>query len=218
MTERPTRRGLVAALATIPLAGVLGVVFLVLRGAQTMPMADSLAWVDNVTRPAYQTAQLGMIVAFVLPLAGFWALYEALARLGHVRTALWGMWLCIAGTALALPALGVMAFLMPVAGHWDKMGDAAMPELVNEVIFGPLLLVSLASALAYLLGPVLFSVAMWRSGLSKLAAPLFGLHGLLLVVGFGLYPALITGWVLLGLSGLMLMLGVLRGRPGQGQA
>ena len=208
MSKRPTINGLVAALATIPLAGILGVVCPWMRGAQTMPMADSLAWAENVTRPAYQTAQLGMIVAFVLPLAGFWALYEALARRGPVRTALWGMWLSIAGTALALPALGVMAFLMPVAGHRDKMGDLAMSELVNEVIFGPLLVISLCSAAAYVLGPVLFSVAIWRAGLSKIAAGLFALHGLLLVLGFGLYPALIAGWVLLGVSGLILMLGV----------
>ena len=45
----------------------------------------------------------------------------------------------------------------------------------------------------------------WRVGGSTgVALTLFGMHGVLLSFGFGMFPLLVVGWVLLGVSGAWL--------------
>jgi len=203
MKQQRTRR-LFLGVLTIPVAGALAVVALLFRGPVILPTGNVPEWASTVSTGVYLATQYGMIVAFVLPLLGFWALYEHISQARQVeRLAFVGMLASVWGTALALPTLGITAFVTPVAGKLYGSGLTEIIQVVSESVTRSAMGIGLISAVLYTVGPLLLGVAAWRSGLvPRGAAILFALHGALLSFGFSLFPLLILGWVLLTISGI----------------
>jgi hypothetical protein len=195
------------ALWTIPVAGVFAIVALSIRGPLRLPVDGSSDWLATVSQSFYMPAQILLIVAYFLPFFGFVAIYrylstspriEPLARLGLVFS--------LMGTALALPALGIVSFVAPALGQSLTLQPADATLILTDSLTGPGLFVSLLAGILYTLGPLFLGVAIWRSEvLSKAAALLFASHGILLSLGFSMFPALILGWTLLALSGICII-------------
>ena len=193
-------------LLVLGLSSVLGIIALLLRGQVPLAQNDAQAWAQSVTGGQYIWAQVLYIFAYVIPFWGFWALYAWLSKNDRVeRMAFWGFLCSIVGTSLALPMLGVFAFVSPLIAQRYLGGDAQILDMLTQASSGVPLMVNLAGGVLYLLGTVLLGVAVWRSGLmAKWVGPLIALHGLFLVFGFTLYPLLLLGWVLLVVSGFWL--------------
>jgi hypothetical protein len=191
---------------SLMIGSILGIVALMVRGQVPLAQVDVAAWAEIVTAPGYVTAQVLYILGYVIPFWGFWALYAFLTKVERVeKLAFWGFLGSIVGTSLALPMLGVFAFVSPLIAQRYLGGDTQIPELLVQASAGIPLMVNLAGGVLYLLGTVLLGVAVWRSGFtSKWIGLMIALHGLFLVVGFGMYPVLLLGWVLLLVSGFWL--------------
>jgi hypothetical protein len=198
------------SLLTLVVGSVLGIVGLLIRGPIPLPNMDVDAWAQAVTGDFYFWAQVIIIIAYVLPYFGFWALFATLSRVGRVeKLAFWGFMGSILGTSLALPTLGIFAFISPSLAHRYLNGDTQIPEIITQVATGQPAIINLTGGTIYLLGTVLLGIAVWRSGIiSKWVGVLIALHGLLLVLGFAIFPVLVLGWVLLLCAGLWVYFGV----------
>jgi len=190
-------------LLTLPAGGLLGFVALLLRGAvPPLPSADPAVWTKAVTAALYAPAQYAYIIAYVLPYLGFWALYVYLKQSKFERLAFWGFMGAIVGTSLALPTLGVFAYVNPLLGELYAQGDQRMEQILASVVTGPPVVINLLGGTLYLLGAVLLGVAVWRSGrLPRWAGLLLALHGALLVFGFAILWVLLLSWAFLVVGG-----------------
>ena len=107
------------------------------------------------------------ILNLVFLLFGFQALYSYLERNSGDRWAFPGFVLSVIGLALYLPFLGIIAFAGPIAGRLYLSGQAQAVSVISEAT-GTSNLAALAfggvSLLSSVLGSILFSVAIWRSG------------------------------------------------------
>ena len=205
MKQNPETR-LRLCLATLPVGGLIGLVGVLLRGPYGTPLGDPAQWANAATSTAFLTAQLAILVGYVLPFLGFWALYRYLQRFDVERSAFWGFVLSLWGTALALPALGIAAFAGPVAANLYQAGQSEAAQLISSALTGTGFYVGITAAICYVLGPAFSAYAIWHSpGLPKGAAFLFALHGLLLSFGFGFFPLLVVGWLCFFISGLWLV-------------
>jgi len=205
------RMGLLSLVA----GSVLGIVGLVLRGPVPLPNVDVDTWAQAVTGNKYFQAQILTIFAYVLPYFGFWAIYAYLVKAAKVeRSAFWGFMCSIVGTSLALPTLGIFSFVSPHLAQRYLQGENQLPEIITQVATGQPAVINLLGGTIYLIGTGLLGVAIWRSGLlPKWAGLLIALHGLLLVVGFALFPLLVLSWVFLFCAGLWMFLIIKDERP-----
>jgi len=184
----------VAMLWTIPVAGVIGLVTLLLRGGDFSVVA--------MTSPdKFLVYQYLLIAAYVLPFPGFIALWLQCRTSDRPGTlSFLGLLGLIWGTSLALPALGIASFMMPAA---VDLGSASVTNAaVQGALMGPGLPLGIVAATLYTLGPILLGVALWKTGdNSRIAVALFVAHGALLSFGFSFFPLLILGWAMLSVSG-----------------
>jgi hypothetical protein len=117
--------------------------------------------------------------------------------------AFWGFMSSIIGTSLAMATLGVFSFVSPLLAERYLQGDDQLPEIIIQVATGQPAMVNYLGGTFYLIGTLLLGVAIWRSGLlPKWTGLLIALHGLLLVVGFMVFPLLVLSWVFLFGAGL----------------
>lgn len=201
---------LVAGMATIPLSGVLGLAALLLRGPLELPLQGNPEWIETVSSNTYLTLQNLLVASYVLPFFGFITLYAYLAQdARQERLSFIGLIAALWGTALALPALGIVSYVGSLGSESGVALQTIVGHLVAEAVIGPGLAVGIVAAILYTTGPLLLGIAVWRrEGLPKLAAVMFAAHGILLSVGFSVFPALVLGWVLLALSGIWLTLSI----------
>src|SRR5215211_7107528 len=137
---------------------------------------------------------LGSILGTILAIFGVIALGAYLASSRSGRLALLAMVLSVAGSCLILTIFGFSTIISPVIGQLYLAGQPGVMK-VNEAIFsspafGFLVLPGL---LLYLVGTILFGVAIWRSGtLPKWAGVLYAPTGLLIAAGvqIGVAPTL----------------------------
>ncbi|MCJ7738236.1 MAG: hypothetical protein MUQ10_13130 [Anaerolineae bacterium] len=197
-------------LLTLPISGVLGAVVLLLRGPIVFPLTAGSDWIGVVSSTNFLLYQNLLAILYVLPFVGFLALHGVLARDVRVwKSSFVGLILTLWGTALALPALGIASFVTSLAGQAGSADQARIGQIVTEAITGSGMLIGIVAAVLYTTGPILFGVAIWRKGgLSRIAAILFATHGALLSFGFSFFPALILGWILLAISGILISLDV----------
>jgi hypothetical protein len=187
----------------MPLISLIGLVGIVLRGPFALPIPDAAAWAEAATQPLFAVGQILLIAGYVLPFFGFWALYAYMSESGPEQSAFWGFMLSVWGTALALPGLGITAFAGPLAAESYLAGQLDASSLITTAMMSRGFALSIMAAVGYIIGPILLGIALWRSGTApKWAALLFALHGICLSLGFGMYPILIVGWLLLIASGI----------------
>lgn len=194
---------------TIPLAGLLGFAVLILRGAisiaETGATEASLLGASSTLLYHYL-----LLIAYVLPIPGFIKLYEETRNRGAGQNLPFtGLLFLVWGTALALPALGNLAFI-PVAMKNLEPANAQLGiTLVRESILGPGMPIGIVAAITYSLGAIFLAIPVWRLfRRARLAVLLFAVHGALLSFGFSYYPLLLAGWIALFLGGTGLALTV----------
>jgi len=209
---------LLLGMLAIPISGVLGAVVLLLRGPLTFPLTVDSGWIKIVSSTNFLIYQNLLIVSYVLSFAGFLALYEYLRKdILYEKLSFAGLMLSLWGTALALPALGILSFVTSSASQLGSADQARIGQMVTEAITGSSLVLGIFAAIFYTTGPLLFGIAILRhTNLSNVAGGLFIIHGALLSFGFSMFPALIMGWILLAISGLMISLDIWRESKRQG--
>jgi len=184
----------VAMLWTIPVAGVIGLVTLLLRGGDFLSLA--------MTSPdKFLVYQHLVVAAYVLPFPGFIALLLQCRDKGRPGTlSLLGLLGLVWGTALALPALGNASFMIPAA--MDLGSASIVKAAVVETLMGPGMLLGNFAASLYTLGPVLLGISLWKTGHYPGAGIiLFAAHGAFPSIGFTFFPLLLAGWAMLIVSG-----------------
>ena len=186
-----------ALILTLPIAGVIGLIGVLLRGLYALPFPDADSWAQAASQPVFVISHVIILVGYILPFVGFWAIYKYLAGNGYEKIPFWGFILSIIGTSLALPALGITGFVGPIAAQSFLDGNPDAALIVSEALTGTGFFVSIIAAICYTLGPSLLGIAIWKSNeMSKWIGLLFALHGICLSLGFSIYPILIVGWVL----------------------
>ena len=147
-----------------PVFGVVSLVGALTPGIGITPATDPAGFAQ--VADLVGVADLAGIVALVLLLFGFRALYESLAGTPARRWAFPGMILSIAGSALYLPFLGIFAFAAPIAARAYLKGQVQAISIISDStsISNPtVFVVGGLAVLCYILGAVLFSIAIWRS-------------------------------------------------------
>lgn len=215
MNKRGANRLLAGAL-TIPISGVLGTAILLLRGPLVFPLATDSGWIEMVSSADFVVYQTLLVIAYVLPFAGFLALHDYLREDSRVaRLSFTGLILALWGTALALPASGIVSFVTSIAGKLGPADQARIGQAVTEAVTGPGLPIGILAAVCYTIGPLLIGTAIWRNArLPKASAVLLAIHGPLVSFGFSFFPVLVLGWGLFAASGILMVLGLRR--EGQG--
>ena len=205
---------------TIAVSGFLGAAVLLLRGPLPIPLSDGSDWVGIASSASFLPYQRLLIVGYVLPFVGFLALYEYLGRDAQGdRASMFGLILLLWGTTLALPALGIVSFVASSVSSLGLADHAVIGEIVTDTVTDSAFSVGIAAAILYSMGSLLFGVTIWQNAsLSKIAAVIFGIHGLLLSFGFSFFPVLILGWLSLGLSGILLSVDLRRLRADNNSA
>lgn len=207
---------LLAAMLTIPISGALGAAVLLLRGPLVIPLTGASDWIEIVSSANFLVYQNLLIVSYVLPFVGFLALYEYLRRDVRVeKLSFVGVILTLWGTALALPSLGIISFVAPIASQLGSGEQAMIGQIITDALTGSGFMIGILAAIFYTIGPMLFGIAIWRNAnLSNVAAVLFAIHGVFLSFGFSFFPALLIGWILLAISGILISIGVRKHNQG----
>jgi len=149
------------------------------------------------------THLLGSIVGTILAIFGTIALAAYLANSRTGSLALLAMVLSVAGNCLILTIFGFSTIVSPVIGQLYLEGQPGVME-VNEAIFGSAAFAFLVvpGLLSYLVGAILFGVAIWRSGtLPKWSGALYAPTGLLIAAGVAIGAAQTLGSALLIVAG-----------------
>jgi len=155
---------------------------------------------------------LGSILGAILAVFGAIALgaYLASSRTGSL--ALLAMVLSVAGQCLVLTIVGFSTIISPVIGRLYLAGQPGTME-VNEAIFSSPAFVFLVvpGLLLYVVGTILFGVAIWRSGtLPKWAGMLYAPTGLLIAAGVQIGAAQTLGSALVVVGGGWIAWSVMR--------
>jgi hypothetical protein len=194
MAASQLRRGL----AVLALSAVVFTVAILIRGPMPEP-TDPAVFAAWSRIPATRYAWAAILGGGVLELLGLAALYVAIARSGPSTSALGGWVLSTAGLALVLPLFGFMALAAPTVGALVQQGDTRAFQVVTAFFGGTRMSVTWLSAMtiAYLVGCLLTSVALWRRTTApKWAAVAFFLHAPLISMPVP-FPLEIAGGVLL---------------------
>jgi hypothetical protein len=155
---------------------------------------------------------LGSILGAILAVFGAIALGAYLASSRSGRLALLAMVLSVAGHCLVLTIFGFSTIISPVIGRLYLAGQPGTME-VNEAIFSSPAFVFLVvpGLLLYVLGTILFGVAIWRSGtVPKWAGVLYAPTGLLIAAGVQIGVAQTLGSALVVVAGGWIAWSVMR--------
>ena len=121
------------------------------------------------------------------------------------KLAFWGFMSAIIGASLAIATLGVFSYGSPYLAKDFMLGNLGAPEMITEIATGSQGIIHILGGSLYLLGTVLFGLAVWCSDLlPKWPGLLIAAHGLSLVSGSMFYPLLLASWTLLLAGGLWL--------------
>ena len=154
----------IAALS-FPISGLVAAVAALTPGIGIKPSLDPYRFSQAANYVGL--ANLAGIISLVFLLFGFQTLHAFLERSSVDTWAFAGMILSVIGLGLFLPFLGIFAFAAPVVGRVYLSGDLQAVDIVSEATglsnpaafaFGGI------SVLCSVLGAILFSVAIWRSG------------------------------------------------------
>ena len=157
-------RARIGALA-LPISGLVAASAALVPGIVINPPVDPVGFAQAANYVGL--ANLVGIVSLVFLLFGFQALHSFLERNSIDKWAFAGMILSLIGLGLFLPFLGTIAFAAPVAGRLYLSGDLQAVSIISEatstsnpaaLAFGGV------SVLFSVLGAILFSMAIWRSG------------------------------------------------------
>ncbi len=157
-------RSRIGALA-FPISGLVAASAALVPGIGINPAVDAAGFAQAANYVGL--ANLVGIVSLVFLLFGFEALRAFLERNSVDKWAFAGMILSVIGLGLFLSFLGIFAFAGPVAGRVYLSGDLQAVSIISEatgtsnpaaLAFGGV------SVLFSVLGGILFSVAIWRSG------------------------------------------------------
>ena len=192
----------------LAISGLLYSVTLLLRGPLVVdPIANPSAFTQAVTATNYVAWALGSAVANIFHLLGVLGLYAYLSASPVARPPFWALILNIIHDTLFPLFLGFSLFL-PAIGKLYLQGQTSKAAPLSAPILSTLTL----GGVLFLVGAILYSVAIWRSGrLSKWTAIPFALAPPLLVFGPSVsFIAEFMGAVLLAVSGLALTADVWR--------
>ena len=133
---------------------------------------------------------LGSILGTILAIFGLIALASYLANGRAGRLALLGMVLSVAGNCLILTIFGFSTLVSPVIGQLYLEGQPGAMGVNEAILTSPaFIFVVFPGLLLFLVGTILFGVAIWRSGtLPRWAGVLFAPAGLLIAAG------VMVGW------------------------
>jgi hypothetical protein len=208
MTSGSTRRIRLGVL-TFLVVGVIAIVGALTPGIGINPAADPAGFAQAADLVGL--ANLAGIVALALQLYGFQALHAFLTNTSEERPAFLGMVLSTLGVALFLPFLGIIAIVGPVAGRAYLNGQTQAIKIISDTtsINNPIVFaVGGASVLLFVLGSILFSVAIWRSGrIPKWSAVAYAIAAPLNIVPHYIPALWIGGGILLVIAGA----GIVRG-------
>ena len=159
-----SNRTRIGALA-FPTSGLVAASAALVPGIGINPAVDAAGFAQAANYVGL--ANLVGIVSLVFLLFGFQALHAFLERNSVDKRAFAGMILSVTGLGLFLPFLGIIAFAAPVAGRLYLNGNLQAVGIISEatstsnpaaLAFGGV------SVLFSVLGAILFSIAIWRSG------------------------------------------------------
>lgn len=200
----------------LPVCGLLFVVVLLVRGPLVAPEVDPAGFAQATSSTSFVVGNLGLLVSWILMLFGFMALCAYLANSSVDRLAFAGMVFSLVDVALFLSFIGVLAFMAPTAGALYERGQqSAIAVFVIGFSTSPLALSIYAlAALLYVIGSILFGLAVWRSGmLPRWSAVPYALQAPLLPFD-PLFAATLLGAGLLLIGGGWIALSILRRPPG----
>jgi hypothetical protein len=174
------------------------------------------AYARYISTPTYLAQHLlGSILGSILAIFGVIALAAYLANGRSRRLALLGMVLSVAGNCLILTTFGFSTLVSPVIGRLYLEGQPGAMEVNEAILTSPaFIFVVLPGLLLFLVGTILFGVAIWRSGtLPRWAGLLFAPTGLLLAAGLQIGWAQTIGSALVVAAGVWIAWTALR-EPG----
>lgn len=176
--RREIRFGLVA----LALSGLSFIIGAGLRGP--IDLADPSSLVRGAASNSYVAAWTMILAGGILQLYGFFGLYRYLTCRAPGRIAFLAFVLSTTGIALFLPLAAFLAVSGPVIANMYQQGDLGVIAVVAAQFTSGLGLALLAvEGAAYVLGAVLFAIAIWRDGrLPKWTGVLFALSVLLVAV------------------------------------
>jgi hypothetical protein len=172
------------------------------------------AYARYISTPTYLAHHLlGSILAIFGVIA--LAVYLANGRSRHL--ALLGVVPSVAGNCLVLTIFGFSTLVSPVIGRLYLEGQAGAMEVNEAILTSPaFIFVVLPGLLLFLVGTILFGVAIWRSGtLPRWAGLLFAPTGLLLAAGLQIGWAQTIGSALVVAAGVWIAWTALREPAGQ---
>jgi hypothetical protein len=176
------------------------------------------AYARYISTPTYLAQHLlGSILGTILAIFGVIALAAYLANGRSRHLALLGMVLSVAGNCLVLTIFGFSTLVSPVIGRLYLEGQAGAMEVNEAILTSPaFIFVVLPGLLLFLVGTILFGVAIWRSGtLPRWAGLLFAPTGLLLAAGLQIGWAQTIGSALVVAAGVWIAWTALREPAGQ---
>jgi hypothetical protein len=148
-----------------PISGFIAAVAALVPGIGINPAVDPAGFAQAANLVGL--ANLVGILSLVFLIFGFQALYRFLERNSVDRWSFPGFVLSVIGLALYLPFLGIIAFAGPVAGRFYLNGQTQAVSILSEATStsNPAVLAFGGVSLLFsVLGSVLFSVAIWRTG------------------------------------------------------
>lgn len=164
---------------SLALAGILFFLYPVLR-----PFSDetSLQGAAAFASPFWILAHMLAVGGFILLALSLVGFFPALAQTVARRLASVALVLTWIGVGFTLPYYGAEIFALHAIGQEAlKQQSVALMSLVNAVRYGPAIFVFAIGLLLLAIGPLLVSVAVWRSGKrARLSSAIFAL-------GFALY-------------------------------
>lgn len=203
----------------LSLAGLLSLIGGLASLGSPDPGVDPRGAAQAASSSGYFLSQfVGNVLAVTLAIFGVIALFAYLANIGWGRLAAAAMILCILGFAMLLSFLGLPTYVIPVISRTYLSGQHDAFRAVGA-IFDSVFPIIIVASLLYFLGFLIFSVAIWRSGvLPRGAGVLLAIAGLVLAVPAPSEILTIVGSVLLLVAGGWIALSVMRGPSGPSEA
>jgi len=202
-TNSQTRLEIRLGLSALALSGLLFTLGIPLRGP--IDLADPGSSVRAGVSPYYVPGwTINMVGGFLL-LYGFFGLYRYLTYQAASQIAFLAFVLSTAGIALILPLMTFFPVNGPVIANLYQQGDQEVIAVVEAYFTSPLGLALLGvSAVAGIIGGVLFAIAIWRLGkLPRWTAVLFGPSLPLLAIPITFASELLGAVILLISAGAM---------------
>jgi hypothetical protein len=203
----------------LPVTGVLVLIAQLASLGNPDPSVDPKGAAQAASSAGYILSQfVGNVLGVTLAIFGIIALFGYLANVGWGRLASWAMILCILGFGILLSVFGIFTYLPPALSRAYLGGQHDAFKAFGS-IFGLIFPILTVGNLLIFLGFLVFSVAIWRSGvLPRAAGGLLVIAALLLGVPANVPILTAVGTVVLIIAGGWIALSVMRGPSGPAEA